>query len=78
MSTALWKGWDDPHCLGIDLKEDYTALGLVKEHVFFPHYAPRYAGLVERERSQIPQWTTIILDDSQAYLVDERGGRIIS
>ena len=55
ISTAYWKGWDDPKAatdLGADF-QDPRALALVPGHSFFPHHLPEWEETVEQRKSDL-------------------------
>lgn len=55
ISTAYWKGWDDPKAatdLGADF-QDPRALALVPGHSFFPHHLPEWEETVEQHKPSL-------------------------
>ena len=55
ISTAYWKGWDDPKAatdLGADF-QDPRALALVPDHSFFPHHLPEWEETVQRKKPDL-------------------------
>mmetsp|Transcript_102038 Transcript_102038/g.176996 ORF Transcript_102038/g.176996 Transcript_102038/m.176996 type:complete len:323 (-) Transcript_102038:226-1194(-) len=82
MSTAFWKGWDDPSAGGeIDADkvwadEDILAgMGLVDpDTAFFPHYNDTYTELVESKRSELAKDTKLVCltnDDEVIFVSGE-------
>eukprot|EP00927_Polykrikos_kofoidii_P065541 TRINITY_DN61281_c0_g1_i1.p1 TRINITY_DN61281_c0_g1~~TRINITY_DN61281_c0_g1_i1.p1 ORF type:complete len:425 (-),score=53.04 TRINITY_DN61281_c0_g1_i1:149-1372(-) len=70
IATALWKGWDDPgHGKEWDVSTiGYDGLNLMSNGAsFFPHYAPRYANLVQLRRKELNH-EVISVDDDHAYV----------
>lgn len=54
ISTALWKGWDDPSIVPLDTTDaaDMAGMGLV-QCSFFPHFAPKWEALVTERSSDL-------------------------
>ena len=73
VSTALWKGWDDP---GAAAETDWSdpanlqGLALVQDCSFFPHYDAEWAALVERERGALGHTVVCLEDLGEAYPPD--------
>lgn len=72
-SIALWKGWDDPKVVP---ENDYIGLDLANGLSFFPHYEKKWASLIEKKKCD-DNHPVITLADTQAYLIDNQGGRVI-
>ena len=73
ISTAFWKGWDDPAAAGPNADwsspERLRALALVPDQSFFPHYADAWETLVEKRRDDL---------DHGLVVLSEEGGHFIS
>jgi len=69
ISTAFWKGWDDPAVVKADWSQPHAvrALGLVDASVF-PHYASTWAGLVARRKGELDH-TLITLEEEHGMYV---------
>ena len=73
ISTAYWKGWDDPHAAdGADWTSPSAtlALGLVKDKAFFPHHEAKFEELVERRRDDLGKAVTLVtlLEEDGAFV----------
>ena len=68
ISTAFWKGWDDPAVAPSDWEDaaNLQAMGLAQGRVFFPHMEAGWAGLVAERRRGLVQ-TLVTLDESSAW-----------
>lgn len=78
ISTALWKGWDDPSAAGpaADWSQphSYRALGLVPES-FFPHYEEEtWGALVRSRRHELGHSLVTLMEHDGAYVRGLRDG----
>merc|ERR1712032_478452 len=70
ISTALWKGWDNPgYGQAWDLSQiGYDGLNLLPGgQSVFPHYGPKWSSLVEAKRSELGH-DVLVIRDSDVYL----------
>jgi len=67
ISTALWKGWDDPG-QGKEwdqTRTDYAGLDLVQGKSFFPHFeASKFGRLVEQRRRDLDHEVVVIEEET--------------
>jgi len=70
ISTALWKGWDDPG-QGKEwdqTRTDYAGLDLLDGKSFFPHFeASQFGRLVEQRRRDLDH-ELVVIDEETAYI----------
>ena len=73
VSTAFWKGWDDPSAApdtDWDNPENLAGMALA-DRSFFPHYDPQWADLVERRREELGHPVVALEDAGPAYVVGD-------
>lgn len=74
VSTAFWKGWDDPAAAA---ETDWTdpdsllGLSLVPHRSFFPHYDPSWASLVEAKRDGLDHPVVCLEDAGPGFVSPE-------
>mmetsp|Transcript_13480 Transcript_13480/g.25724 ORF Transcript_13480/g.25724 Transcript_13480/m.25724 type:complete len:113 (-) Transcript_13480:203-541(-) len=64
IGTAFWKGWDDPSIVGLDwtLPSNLEGLGLLPNHVVFPHHdEEKHAELVQQRSAELKDGETLLL-----------------
>jgi peptidase E len=69
ISTALWKGWDDPG-QGKEwdqTRTDYAGLDLLSGKSFFPHFGPQFGALVETRRRDLDH-ELVVIEEETAYI----------
>lgn len=70
ISTAHWKGWDDPRATLPDedwsTAESVRGMGLAAP-CFFPHYDPTYSELVASRRAELGGNPLALLDEAEAW-----------
>jgi len=75
VTTALWKGWDDPGYgkdWDLSVSYGYDGLDLLPEHdSVFPHYGQQWANLVEKKCAEMDH-DVIILDEEHAFYCNGR------
>lgn len=75
VSTAYWKGWDDPRAGGALDGVDWaapgatTALGLVAGVSFFPHHTDEFETLVAARRGALGHEVVCLRDAGRPYVV---------
>ena len=73
VSTAFWKGWDDPSAApdtDWDNPENLAGMALA-DRSFFPHYDPQWADLVERRREELGHPVVALEDAGPAFVVGD-------
>jgi len=75
ISTAFWKGWDDPHVVDTDWSEPHTTAGLeLVGASLFPHYDhSRHDALVRRRRAELDH-QVVTLGETGCYVVGMSAG----
>ena len=82
VSTALWKGWDDPAAAATTDWSDPASLlglGLVPHRSFFPHYDAAWASLVEAKRDGLDHPVVCLEDAGPGFVSpepEEGGGEV--
>jgi len=65
VSTALWKGWDDPG-QGQEwdqTKTDYAGLDLLEGKSIFPHYNPQFNSLVNQRKGELGHELVVLAEE---------------
>ena len=78
VSTAFWKGWDDPAAApDTDWTDPENLVGMsLVDRSFFPHYNASYAGLVEERRSSLGHPVECLEDAGPAFAVGDAPDRV--
>mmetsp|Transcript_12900 Transcript_12900/g.20674 ORF Transcript_12900/g.20674 Transcript_12900/m.20674 type:complete len:132 (-) Transcript_12900:41-436(-) len=66
VQIALWKGWDDPTVVPANFKDEKVSKGLniASGMSVFPHYNPKWKGLVAKKSKDLGHELIVLADDS--------------
>mmetsp|Transcript_12550 Transcript_12550/g.41070 ORF Transcript_12550/g.41070 Transcript_12550/m.41070 type:complete len:325 (-) Transcript_12550:66-1040(-) len=76
VSTALWKGWDDPNVVQPPRKWRLVrGLDLANGASFFPHFTDEFAGLVESNEESLRGSDLVLIDEAGSCTLAEGTSR---